>query len=97
VVSRVEPRTIGHAVVALGGGRRQTTDRVDPAVGFVIRVNPGDAVQAGQPIGTVHARDDDGAALGLRAMADAITIGAEAEVTPLISHRVSRDGVERLA
>src|SRR5207248_1693905 len=44
VVLRVEPRTIGRAVVAMGGGRLKVEDTVDPTVGFVITVKPGDKV-----------------------------------------------------
>ena len=54
-VTRVEPRTIGEAVVAMGGGRRVVTDIVDPSVGFVITVKPGDQVERGQPIASVFA------------------------------------------
>src|SRR5437667_117443 len=35
VVAKVEPKTIGRAVVAMGGGRRKVEDEVDPTVGFV--------------------------------------------------------------
>ncbi len=43
VVQRVEPRTIGRAIIALGGGRRVVDDPVDPTVGFVITVKPGES------------------------------------------------------
>src|SRR6185295_4038304 len=36
VVQAVEPRRIGRAIVALGGGRMAVEDGVDPTVGFVI-------------------------------------------------------------
>src|SRR5438477_7745992 len=42
VVVRVEPKVVGRAVVAMGGGRLKVDDPVDPTVGFVITVNPGD-------------------------------------------------------
>src|SRR2546427_11182746 len=35
VVAKVEPKTIGRAIVAMGGGRRTVEDEVDPTVGFV--------------------------------------------------------------
>src|SRR5260221_445797 len=34
-VSRVEPRAIGRGIIALGGGRTTTEDRIDLSVGFV--------------------------------------------------------------
>ncbi len=97
VITTVEPRTIGHAVVALGGGRARTTDQVDPAVGFLIPAKPGMPVTRGDLLGTVHARDEAGAATGLQALRQAIVIGAEGRPTPLISHRVSAAGVEVLS
>ncbi len=97
VVAQVEPRRIGHAVVALGGGRVRTTDPVDPAVGFVIPVKPGDQVRAGDLLGTVHARDAATAAAGAAALQAAIVLADGVTVTPLVSHRVSASGIEVLA
>jgi pyrimidine-nucleoside phosphorylase len=94
VVVQVEPRRIGHAVVALGGGRTTVDATVDPTVGFVITVKPGDPVRAGEPIASVFARDAGGLALGLEALREAVTIGDEGRLTPLISHRITARGVE---
>ena len=99
VVTRVEPRTIGRAIVAMGGGRTTVEDTVDPTVGFVITVKPGDRVLAGEPIASVFARDPAGIQIGFDALARAITIGDRLveRPLPLVSHRVSKDGVEVLA
>jgi len=99
VVTRVDPRTIGRAVVALGGGRQRVEDTIDHSVGFVITVKPGDKIVAGEPIASVYARDATGIALGCQALADAITIGDRLRdrPLPLVSHRVSSAGVEKLA
>lgn len=97
VVSCVDPRAVGHAIVALGGGRLRTDDRVDPAVGFEIPAKPGDRVTRGQPLATVHARDAASAGAALKALEGAITVGVAATALPLVSHRVSGDGVEALA
>ncbi|OLC95675.1 MAG: thymidine phosphorylase [Gemmatimonadetes bacterium 13_1_40CM_3_70_6] len=98
VVTRVEPRTIGRAIIALGGGRQKVEDTVDHSVGFVITVKPGDKVLAGEPIASVFARDAAGVELGLAALTQAIVIAdrlAERPL-PLISHRVTKEGVEEL-
>ena len=98
VVARVEPRTIGRAIVAMGGGRSQVEDTIDPTVGFVISVKPGDKVLAGEPIASIYARDAAGAQLGTQALDQAIVIAdrlAEPPL-PLISHRVTKAGVEEL-
>jgi pyrimidine-nucleoside phosphorylase len=94
-VSRVEPRTIGRGIIALGGGRTRVEDPVDPTVGFVISAKPGDLVDAGEPLATIFARDDAGIAVGHAALTEAIRIATEAEhPLPLISHRVTQAGVE---
>jgi pyrimidine-nucleoside phosphorylase len=95
-IEQVEPRTIGHAVIRLGGGRQTANDTVDPAVGFVIPVKPGDRVAPGQLLGTVHARDSAGAALGLEALQQAIRLGARPKPWPLVSHRVTNEGVQEV-
>jgi pyrimidine-nucleoside phosphorylase len=96
IVSRVEPRRIGRAIMALGGGRMKVEDAIDPAVGFVITARPGDLVARGQPLATIHARDDAGAGVAAQALTEAIVIGEPAAPLPLISHRITRDGVEPL-
>jgi pyrimidine-nucleoside phosphorylase len=98
VVTAVEPRVIGRAIVAMGGGRTTVEDTVDPTVGFVITVKPGDKVLAGEPIASVFARDAAGVQLGLEALGRAITVGDRLshKPLPLLSHRVTRDGVEVL-
>ena len=99
VVQRVEPRTIGRAVVALGGGRRTVEDPVDPTVGFVITVKPGDKVLEGEPIASVFTKDADGVRTAFDALTEAIVIGDKLtqKALPLVSHRVTRAGVEELS
>lgn len=95
VVALVEPRTIGHGIVAMGGGRTRMEDTVDPSVGFVIGARPGDVVRAGEPLATVCARDRAGVAAGMAALRAAIRIADEAEhPLPLVSHRVTIAGAE---
>jgi pyrimidine-nucleoside phosphorylase len=97
IVAKIEPRRIGRAILELGGGRRTIEDEIDPSVGFVIPAKPGDRVRAGEPLASVFARDRAGAATGLEALKEAIVIGDEGRLTPLISHRVTADGVTALA
>jgi pyrimidine-nucleoside phosphorylase len=96
VVASVEPRAIGRAITALGGGRSRMDQAVDPTVGFVITARPGDWVEAGEPLATIFAQDSAGIAEGEAALRHAIGIADEAEPPlPLVSHRVSSAGVER--
>jgi pyrimidine-nucleoside phosphorylase len=99
IVMAVEPRAIGRGVIALGGGRQQVEDAVDPTVGFVITVKPGDRVLQGEPIASVFARDPAGVERGMDALRAAIAIGQKLaeKPLPLVSHRVTSAGVEELA
>src|SRR2546426_12053285 len=89
---------IGRAVVAMGGGRLAVDDAVDPTVGFVITVKPGDKIPGGEPIASVFAKDPAGIKLGFEALQQAIAIGDKLteKPLPLISHRVTKAGVEQL-
>jgi pyrimidine-nucleoside phosphorylase len=96
VVTQVAPRRIGRAILELGGGRRTIEDVIDPGVGFVIPVKPGDQVRPGEPLASVFARDPAGIATGLEGLREAIVIAEEGELAPLISHRVTAERVEVL-
>jgi pyrimidine-nucleoside phosphorylase len=96
VVAGIEPRAVGHGVVALGGGRATMEDRLDHSAGFVIGARPGDLVRQGEPLATIFAGDRAGVRRGMAALEQAIRIADEANLPlPLISHRVSALGAER--
>ena len=97
IVVEVKPRVIGHAIVALGGGRSRTDQTVDPAVGFLVPIKPGDSVAAGDPIGTILARRPDQLPAARASLRQAVVIGEAASPLPLIGHRVTANGVEPLA
>lgn len=98
-VRAILPRPVGHAIIALGGGRTRTDDEVDPAVGVVFRVRIGDEVKAGQVLAVVHARTPGMLADGLARVEAALEVGdgPPQDVLPWVSHRVSAAGVESLA
>ncbi|HEU4589161.1 MAG TPA: thymidine phosphorylase [Gemmatimonadales bacterium] len=95
-IAAVNPRTIGEAIKRMGGGRLTMDDVIDPSVGFVITVKPGDKVQPGQPIASIFARDAAGVEIGTDALTRAIEIGPAPAPLPLVSHRVTAQGVEIL-
>lgn len=98
VIQSVDPRAIGHGVIALGGGRRNMEDRIDPSVGFVITAKPGRHVAKGQSLATIHARSKEDLTLGRSILEGAIVIGDSlvTQPLPLISHRVTARGVTAL-
>lgn len=88
-VSAVDGEALGHAVVALRGGRQVETDVIDPSVGLSDILPLGAKVSSGQPLLRIHAvrseHADDAAALLRRA----ITIADTApDVPPLIHERI---------
>ena len=99
VVAQVEPRAVGVGVVAMNGGRTRVTDAIDPAAGYVITARPGDRVERGAPLATVYAATRDLLEAGAEALRGAIRVADAMETPPLplVSHRVTRDGVEVLA
>ena len=79
VIGAIDVRSVGVAIVALGGGRTRETDPVDHAVGLTEVAALGEPVApGGRPLAILHARDDaafDQAAAALRA---AFTLGDSA-------------------
>ena len=69
VVSAIDVRAVGIAIVNLGGGRAREDDIVDHSVGLTEVAALGERVEpGGRPLALVHARDDDSA----RRAADAV-------------------------
>jgi thymidine phosphorylase len=80
VVSAVDVRAVGIAIVNLGGGRAREDDIVDHAVGLTEVAGLGERVEpGGRPLALVHARDDEGA----RRAADAVRWAYEVSVGPV--------------
>jgi thymidine phosphorylase len=97
VVAESPPRKIGHAIIALGGGRSRTDDAIDPAVGVVIPVKPGDRVSRGEVLVVIHARTEADAERCRTTLDEAIVLGEHASPLSLLSHRVTAEGVVELA
>jgi thymidine phosphorylase len=69
-VGAIDTRSVGLAVIELGGGRKVASDAIDYAVGFDELAGLGDEVGPGRPLAVVHARseaDAERAAASLRA------------------------------
>jgi pyrimidine-nucleoside phosphorylase len=60
-VQRLAALPIGHAALVLGAGRRTKDDAIDHAVGVVCLKKRGDAVEEGEPLAEIHARDETSA------------------------------------
>ncbi len=69
---------VGIAALELGAGRVRKDDAIDHAVGVVCLRKRGDAVQPGEALAEIHARDEDAAAAGAEAVLAAYELGPEA-------------------
>jgi len=97
IVQCVNALVVGRGITALGGGRETMEDVVDHSVGFTLETIPGTRVKRGDVLATILAKDDDGVGVGNAVLHEAIVIGdAPVTLPPLISHRVTAAGVERL-
>ena len=89
VVTGMDARAIGLAIVALGGGRRQVDDAVDPAVGLTDIAGHGETVGPTRPLARVHARSIAEAEAAIGAIQAAYKIAdAPVSVGPVVLDRV---------
>jgi pyrimidine-nucleoside phosphorylase len=96
IVSEIPPRKIGHAIIALGGGRSRTEDTIDFGVGFMISAKPGQYVRRGEALAVIHARTEADAERARTALDEAIVIGESSSALQLVSHRITAAGTEVL-
>lgn len=95
-VAAMDTTMLGEASQRLGAGRRRKEDVIDPAVGFVMAVELGDYVRAGQPLATLHVNDASRISLAEDMILDAITLTQEVPtLPPLVYAAVRDDHVER--
>lgn len=78
VVTAIDTRAVGVAVVELGGGRRLATDKIDYGVGLADFRHVGDKVDGQSPIARVFARSEEAAQQAANAVRNAVTIGSDA-------------------
>ncbi|MGR3492614.1 MAG: thymidine phosphorylase, partial [Shimia sp.] len=86
-VFAIDGETLGHAVVALGGGRRLEADKVDPRVGLTDVLPLGAAVVPGHPLAMVHAATEDAAEVAVASVTKAITVERRRPSIPDLIHR----------
>jgi thymidine phosphorylase len=90
VVSAVDVRAVGIAIVDLGGGRAREDDAVDHSVGLTEVAALGERVEpGGRPLALVHARDEDGARRAADAVRSAYVLGDPVtEAPPVVIERL---------
>ena len=75
MVSAVDTRAIGNALIELGGGRRQVGEALDLSVGFSDFAGIGTELDADTPLAVVHAASEADAERASENLLDAVTIG----------------------
>lgn len=89
IVSAIDTRAIGVAVVELGGGRAKAADAIDHRVGFTELAGIGRTLKAGEPLAIVHAADAASADRAAASLARAYGFGAVAPAErPLVAHQI---------
>ena len=94
----IDPRTLGHGVVELGGGRTRLGATINRGVGFRLEVQVGEKVASGSTLGVVYAATPEDADRASEMLRRAIRVAPDVPPpqTPLMSHRVTATGVEQL-
>lgn len=88
VVSAMDTRAIGMAVVSMGGGRRVATDEIDYAVGFDNFIRLGEVANSDKPLAVIHARTEEQWEEAAKALRSAITVGGEYTPTPEVYRQI---------
>ena len=81
-VGAVNTRSVGLAVLALGGGRARADQSIDHAVGISEVAGPGDRVGPGRPLALVHARTDTDAVRAVAALRAAFQLSTTPAPAP---------------
>lgn len=96
-VSAMDTERIGLASVVLGAGREKKDAPVDPAAGILLKVKPGQRVEAGEEIAELlSSREETLAPAGERLLSALSLADERPEDVPLLFARVHDDGVEWL-
>lgn len=91
IVSAMDTRELGMAVVTLGGGRRRATDSIDYSVGLTDMARLGDRIDAKQPLAVIHANDEESWQQAADAVRGAMTLSDQApEATPVVYKRITQ-------
>ena len=94
IVQSMDTRTLGMAVVSMGGGRRRASDNIDYAVGLSDMISLGEEASADKPLAMVHVRNDAQFAEAERSIQQAIVTGeGKPEEKPQVYRRIRLEDV----
>ena len=89
-VTAIDAEKVGKVALALGAGRLEKTDKIDPLAGITLAVKRGDRVSVGTPLATLESsREPDGLERCAADLLKAFTIGRDApEDAGLVLERI---------
>ena len=89
-VTAIDAEKVGKVALALGAGRLEKTDKIDPLAGITLAVKRGDRVSVGSPLATLESsREPDGLERCAADLLKAFTIGPAApESAGLVLERI---------
>ncbi|PHJ40994.1 thymidine phosphorylase [Vibrio sp. PID17_43] len=93
IVSAMDTRAIGMAVVSMGGGRRVATDEIDYAVGFDNFIRLGEVADGDKPLAVIHARTEVQWEEAAKALRNAIKVGGEYTPTPEVYRQIRAEDI----
>lgn len=88
VVASQDVKALGMSVVALGGGRRRATDRIDHRVGLDRIAAIGSRVDHHTPLARIHAASEDDAERIAGQLRDGFRLAESATIPPLVHQRL---------
>ena len=89
VLARLDAMAVGIAAWRLGAGRARQGESVQAAAGVTMHVKPGEPVQVGAPLLTLHTDEDERLPRAVDALAGAWEIGVSAPKQTLILDRIA--------
>ena len=89
-VISIDTRSVGLAVVGLGGGRLRVNEPIDHSVGLTDVIGRGEYSDRDRPLAVVHARNEAEAAVAANAVQTACSIGDAPPATgPVVAMRIT--------
>jgi thymidine phosphorylase len=88
VLSKLDALAVGVAAWRLGAGRARKEDPVSAVAGVQMHAKPGDKIQEGQPLLTLHTDDPTRMEHALGSLVDAVEVSASYERGPLVIDRI---------
>ncbi len=89
VLTGLDALAVGVAAWRLGAGRARKEDPVSAVAGVELHAKPGDEVQEGQPLLTLHADDPARFDRALESLTDAVEIAESYPPRPLVIDRIT--------